>query len=218
MGFLNTILSTIFPIKCLSCGSGNTDLCEKCLAQFPEAERETARWIFPIYDYRHPPVRKAIWMLKYKNRKRLAKVFAEILYDKIIEELSDLYAMENFRDPVLIPIPLSKKRHRERGYNQIELICQEIIKIANLRDENLKSENKVLVKIKETEHQARIKNRSKRLENVIGTFEIKNSAVVKNKNIILIDDVATTGATLSEARKVLHTAGARKIIAFTIAH
>ena len=85
-------------------------------------------------------------------------------------------------------------------------------------------ENNILIKIKETEHQARIKNRNVRLKNLIGSFVIKsdkqnkNVNLIRNRNIILIDDITTTGATLKEAQKILKQAGARKVIAFTVAH
>lgn len=237
MNFLDTILNIVFPVKCILCGRDGVDLCLACLKDAPEAERESAKWIFPLYDYRYPAIKKTLWLLKYKNKKRLANVFAEIMYDKIIEELSELSVMENFNKVILIPIPLSPKRYRERGYNQAELICKEIIKINNIHSADAKAladrhgiymqlENNILIKIKETEHQARIKNRNERLKNIIGSFAIKNNkqnteknkSLVKNRNIILIDDILTTGATLSEAKKVLKQAGARKIIAFTVAH
>jgi len=230
MHFLNTILNIVFPVKCILCGKTGVDLCLECLKDAPGAERESAKWIFPLYDYRYPAVKKSLWLLKYKGKKRLAKVFAEIIYDKILEELSELSVMENFSNVILIPIPLSSKRYRERGYNQAQLICEEIIKINHLRDSvddphlrhgvNMQLENNILIKIKETEHQARIKNRNERLKNIIGSFAVKNEKLnlVKNRNIILIDDILTTGATLNEARKTLKKAGARKIIAFTVAH
>lgn len=127
--------------------------------------------------------------------------------------------MENFTEPILIPIPLSKKRLCERGYNQAELICKELIKINNLRHGvDIKLENKVLIKPKETKHQAKIENRGERLLNIVGSFDIQNAELIKNRNIILIDDITTTGATLSEAKKVLKHFGARKIIAFAVAH
>lgn len=172
-----------------------------------------------MYDYRHPPVKKSLWLLKYKGKKRLAKIFAEVLYERILEELSELSVMENFREPILVPIPLSKKRYRERGYNQTELICNELINIDYLRHGvNLKLEKSILIKPHETEHQARIENKAERLRNIVGSFAIQNGETIKGKNVILIDDITTTGATLSEARKVLKQAGARKIIAFTVAH
>ena len=242
MHFLNNILNIVFPVKCVLCGKNETDLCLDCLKDSPGAERESAKWIFPLYDYRNPTIKKSLWLLKYKGKKRLANVFAEIIYEKILEELSELSVMENFTEPVLIPIPLSPKRYRERGYNQAELICRELIKINNLRNgADIKLENNILIKIKETEHQTRIKNKNARLKNLIGSFAIKNdkaksskagspdasdealrenknTGLVKGRNIILIDDITTTGATLNEARKVLKKGGARKVIAFTVAH
>lgn len=216
MSVLSTILEVIFPSHCLACGQNGVDLCLKCLLDSPEAERESPKWIFPLFDYRHPPIKKSLWLLKYKGKSPLAKVFAEVMYGRILEELSDLSVMENFKNPILIPIPLSPGRHQERGFNQAELICRELIKIDN--NINLKLENNILVKIKDTKHQAHIHTRSERLKNLIGSFDIKNKEQVKNRNIILIDDIITTGATLTEAKKILKQKGARKVIAFTVAH
>ncbi|MFA5936789.1 MAG: phosphoribosyltransferase family protein [Candidatus Paceibacterota bacterium] len=153
------------------------------------------------------------------------------MYEKIIEELSELSVLNNFREPILIPIPLSKKRYKERGYNQSELICQELIKIdkkTNLPhirhgvygalEKNFSLEKNVLIKIKDTEHQVNIQDRRNRLKNLSDSFFVKNENLIKGKNIILIDDVLTTGSTLTEAKKILKNSGARKIIAFTIAH
>lgn len=220
MGFLDTILSIVFPITCISCKKSGSYFCVKCLIECGEAERETAEWIFPIFDYRHPSIKKAIWLIKYKGKKKLVKIFAETIYGRMIEELAELKLMKNFQNPILIPIPLSKRRFRERGFNQAELLCEEIIKIdeENSQHQYLKMDKNILIKIKETEHQARIKNRKERLENLSKSFAVKKGEFLKGKNIILIDDVTTTGATLSEAKKILKENGAYKIIAFTIAH
>jgi competence protein ComFC len=259
MRFLNTLLDIVFPVKCILCRKSGVDLCLECLKDAPSAERESASWIFPLYDYRHPAIKKSLWLLKYKGKKRLANVFAEIIYEKILEELSELSTLENFIEPILIPIPLSPKRYRERGFNQAELICREIIKIQKRNhltppsaplslkppysplsggnhsppltrggQEGLRGaggevfilKTNILIKPRDTEHQARIKDRRARLKNLSGSFTIKNEKInlIKNKNIILIDDILTTGATLSEAKKVLKQNGARKVIAFTVAH
>lgn len=217
MGFLRTILNFLFPASCLSCGKRDEELCAECLASFPKAERESEKWIFPLFDYRHPQLKKAIWLLKYKGRKGLAGIFAKALYAPLLEELGDFAVMENFFSPILIPVPLSNKRYRERGFNQAELIAEELLKLL-AENKTFRLETGVLIKPRDTEHQARIENRSDRLKNIIGSFAAKNIGRIKNKNIILIDDVTTTGATLSEAKKVLKNAGARKIIAFTVAH
>ncbi|MCE9585480.1 ComF family protein [Candidatus Nomurabacteria bacterium] len=222
MNILETILNIIFPVNCEICGKNDTDFCLDCLILAPEAERENAKWIFSMFDYRHPPIKKSIWLLKYKNKKRLAKIFAEVLYGRILEELADLFVFENFNNPILIPIPLAPKRKRERGYNQTELICENLIKIdaknSTKQNANFTFEKNILIKPKDTEHQARIKNRNKRLKNLKNSFMIKNPEKIKGRNIILIDDVTTTGATLDEARKTLKKYGAKKIFAFTIAH
>ncbi len=216
MLFINNLLDIIFPPKCIVCKKNGSYLCSRCLSLCKEAERECPKWVYPIFDYRNPAIKKAIWLIKYKGRKKLVEVFAEILYGGIIEELSELKLMENFTEPLLIPIPISRKRQKERGFNQTEILCREILRID--RNGYLFFENNILVKTKETEHQARIKNKNERLKNLLGTFEVRNESLIQNRNIILIDDVTTTGATLSEARKTLRSAGANKIIAFTIAH
>ncbi len=216
MTFLNTILELVFPVNCVGCGSREADLCNRCISEAPAAERESAKWIFPIFDYRHPPIKKSLWLLKYKGKKRFAKIFAGVFYGRILEELSELSLMENFREPILVPIPLSSKRKRERGYNQAELICDDLVKLD--KNMNFKLEKNILIKPKDTEHQARIHNRSQRLKNIVGSFAIKNAASLQKRNIILIDDILTTGATLAEAKKVLKLSGARKVIAFTVAH
>ncbi len=216
MGFLNTILDMVFPVNCLSCRKAGRELCLSCMAESPSAERECESWIFPLYDYRHKPIKEAVWRMKYKRKKRIAGIFGETLYGRMLEELADLGELENFREPVLVPIPLSRKRMRERGFNQSLLISKKLIELD--QGENFKLEEEWLVKKTDTEHQARILNREERLKNILDSFEVRNQEQVKGKNIILIDDVTTTGATLGEARKVLIAAGAKKIFAFTIAH
>ena len=213
---IKALLDMVFPVYCISCGSSGLDLCLICLSESPPVERESAKWIFPLYDYRHPPIKKALWLFKYKCRKRLVGIFAETLHGRILEELSDLSVMQNFNDALLIPIPLSKKRYKERGYNQAELLCKELVELD--KGKNFKLEKSILIKPKETEHQAYIRDRRDRLKNLSGSFFVKNSILIKNRNIILIDDITTTGATLAEAKKTLKQSGARKIIAFTVAH
>jgi competence protein ComFC len=215
MRLFNTILDIIFPIRCISCKKRGTYVCTNCLENCRPCERENLDWIYSIYDYRDPLIKKAIWFLKYKGKKNLAKTFALQIYDKTMEDLSELSIIDNFKNPILIPIPLSKKRQRERGFNQSELLCRELM---SLSPSSFTLEKNILRKQKDTFHQARIKDKHTRLKNIIGSFYTTNNQQIKNKNIILIDDVTTTGATLSEARKVLKQAGAKKVIAFTIAH
>ena len=219
MQFLDIILDIIFPPQCIACKKSGAQLCSECLGKFPKAERECANWIFPLFDYRHPPIKNAVWLLKYKGKKNVAQIFAALLYGRILEELSDLSLLENFQDPILIPIPLARARQKERGFNQAELICQNLIAIEkSSKNSNFKLEKEILIKPADSAHQARIENREERLRNIVGSFSVVNPEKIKERNIILIDDVTTTGATLNEARKILKLHGAKKIIAFTVAH
>ena len=118
--------------------------------------------------------------------------------------------------PIVVPIPVTQKRKRERGYNQAECIAEALVNEDGARSISLCSN--VLMKNKNTEHQARVKNKEKRLENIRNTFGIKNSENIKERDIILIDDIVTTGATITEARRTLLDAGARSVTAYVVAH
>ena len=171
--------------------------------------------ILTIFDYNDDLIRQAIWSLKFRKNTSIARIFAQILYDQLLEDLFDLRAFSNFKDPVLIPMPISRERRRERGFNQCELIANEL---ADLSGGILNLEKNSLIKTKDTPPQSRTKNKKERLENLKNCFAIKNKEKIKNKNIILLDDVTTTGATLREAKKVLRRYGAKKIICITLAH
>lgn len=177
--------------------------------------RETEnKSVYALFDYRDEIIRNMIWSLKYRKNKKIAKIFAQILYDFLMEEFADLRIYSNFENPILIPIPIHKNLRRKNGYNQTELLAKELYKIGNLFDS---LQNNVLKKIKDAPHQTNLQ-RNKRLKNVKGAFAVKNIEMIKNKNIVLLDDVTTTGATLKEARKTLIKAGAKKVIGITIAH
>lgn len=168
-----------------------------------------------FYSYKDPLIKDMIWAFKYKGKKELAKLFAVVMHDYLLEEQSDEHLLGNFKNPVLIPIPISSSRKLERGYNQTELIINELLK---LQSGTVGAENKVLRKHENKEHQARTKSKGSRKKNIVGTFYIKHPEKIENKNIILIDDVITTGATLEEARKALLDAGAKEVRALTVAH
>ena len=172
--------------------------------------------IITIFSYEDRLVKKAIHSLKFRKNKRFAKIFAQILYDEILEDMSELETLSNFKKPILIPIPLSKQRLRERGFNQCELIAKELSILDN--DSSFIFEKNILIKIKDTPHQSRTKNKKERLENLKNCFKVKQPEKVKGKNIILLDDVVTTGTTLKEASKTLRRYGAKKIICLTVAH
>ncbi len=120
------------------------------------------------------------------------------------------------KETLVVPIPITKNRKRVRGYNQSALLARAFVE--NLGEKEFKYGGDIIEKIRDTIAQAKIRNRTERLKNLQGAYKIKSNAIVKGKNIILIDDVSTTGATLKEARRVLREAGARNVIALVVAH
>jgi len=187
---------------------------EDIVAKIPYAKEINTKYM-AIFQYQNQIIKKAIWEIKYNANKVIISKFSKILYEFILENISDKIMFNNLTNPLLIPIPASKLRIREKGFNQCELIVKEICKLDN--NTNFVISTNALSKIKETKQQSKIKNRSKRLNNLSGCF-LANEAIVKNKNIILIDDVITTGKTMEEASKALYNAGAKKVIGFSIAH
>ncbi len=170
--------------------------------------------IISCFSYADQKVRQAIWELKYRGNKKIARLLAEALYDEMLAFLEEYAPLTNFTDPLLIPIPLSKKRERERGFNQCRLLTDVLTELDDGRNFTL---SLTLKKVKDTASQTKVESREKRMENLKGCFYADANAVLR-RNIILIDDVATTGATLMEAKRTLKAAGAKRVIAFTVAH
>jgi competence protein ComFC len=175
-----------------------------------------------VFNYKTALCRQAIWEIKYRANKKLIRDFSLLLYEYILEELTDLETFNNFKNVILIPIPSSPVRTREKGFNQCILICQELIKIDHERKcKTFAMVKDFLIKKEDTVHQARVSNRKARLKNLIGTFSIKQEInIPPNSSYIIIDDVITTGATMNEAFRTLKEAGvpASKIRGFALAH
>ena len=139
-----------------------------------------------------------------------------MIYENLPNILQDLSLSENFIDPILINIPISTLKKMDRGYNQNDRVIQSFIKQGG--SGFISWEKNILIKTKDTKPQSRTENRNERLENIKNSFGIKNPEKIQGKNILLFDDVLTTGATLNEAKKVLMKAGAKKVITMTLAH
>ena len=172
--------------------------------------------IHSLFCYKTSRTKRLIWNVKYKGNRYLTKIISKILHDAILADLSDRQAFANFMKPVIIPIPATPHRIKEHGFNQCERIAREIDSIDG--GQSFSIETKVLIKTKDTQSQAHTKGKALRLNNLKNSFGIKDPEKIYNRNIILIDDVWTTGATIDEARKVLMKAGARSVVAYTIAH
>src|SRR3990167_7452312 len=171
-------------------------------------------WIYPIFNYRNAFARELIWQIKYRKNEELIGAAGSVMLEAIVGILGEFEGMARFDLPILVPIPQSGKRHHERGFNQAQLLAEAILKADG--NNNFSIDTKSLVKTKDTPAQTSLR-RSKRLENLKDCFAVKNRQKIAGRNIILIDDVTTTGATLKEARSVLKEAGTKKIIAITLA-
>lgn len=171
-------------------------------------------FISSVFHYGEPAVRKAIRILKQRPSPELIRIFGAILADHLVEELAERYLFEYFRAPLIIPIPVSKQRLRDRGFNQSVALASAMV--TGKTDWRLRTN--LLIKTKETKKQALIKDRTKRLQNIVGCFSVRNKPEIAGQNIVLVDDVTTTGATLLEARELLLHSGAKSVIAITIAH
>lgn len=225
MSYLSTLVRLIFPERCLGCKKTGSYLCANCLDRLPPAEPIVDLPALTCFDYHDKRIKRAIWLLKYKGITSLTPLFARLIYDKLIEQLADevniLPGLGN--NWLVMPIPLSRERTRERGYNQASLIARELVKLAPT---NLELAENILIKIKHTPTQVSIPNRRERLNNLKDAFALTIDhhnrpswpINLQGRRIILVDDVITTGATMREAMKVLKHAGTRTVLAVAIAH
>ncbi|MEA1929883.1 MAG: phosphoribosyltransferase family protein [Patescibacteria group bacterium] len=222
--FIHKIIGLVFPEYCLGCGKHGTYLCPPCLGRLNQAEPIGNLNALACFDYHDGCVKKAIWRLKYKGVTSLAPLLAQLIYDKLIDELADETAISPGlgEDWLVIPIPLSNKRRQARGYNQSALIAKHLIKLA---PKHLRPANNILIKIKDTPAQVSIANRRERLTNLKGAFALAkpkhnrpSGSIMRGRRIILVDDVITTGGTMREAMHVLNAAGAKIVLGVAVAH
>lgn len=181
-------------------------------ALLPTAQIQLVGNGISCFSYRDKIIRDLMWQLKYKGDTRIAKIFGQELQKHILTYLKNTTLTGPY---TVTAIPLSRRRFWWRGYNQSELIAKEICKEnSNLFIHNSNILNRTIHKTA----QAKIKNPSERLLNAQNIFSIKNNLDVKDKTIILIDDVITTGATLRSATNTLKKAEAHHVVWLAVAH
>ena len=209
----NYLLSLIFPIECISCKEEDTYLCTKCLNKIDINHdfkfKKNLKYIDKVHSatkYDNKLLQIAIHYFKFRYIKELVVPLSKIIIKYLEQEKIEL------TDYMLIPIPLHKKRYLERGFNQSELIATQLAKHFNLQ-----IANNVLIRSLNTPHQVGL-NKKKRLNNLNEAFKVLKPELIKDKKIILIDDVVTTGSTLEEVAKTLIKAKVSNIIAITIAY
>jgi ComF family protein len=164
------------------------------------------------FSYGNPLIRDLIWALKYEDSEHAALLCGDAVAEYLLEMVSDslLYGDTPL---LIIPIPLSTQRERERGYNQV-------MRIATRAADALHGRALVCPALKRTRHtplQSKL-SRDKRLTNMVGAFALSEPSVVKGRHCILIDDVITTGSTLREAKKVLEAGDAASVTCIALAY
>lgn len=157
--------------------------------------------------YSDPLVRNLIHGLKYNHLRSLADLLGELLVEYIAK-----FKISFPENILLIPVPLHPSRFRNRGFNQAEQI------VLYLSDRlRVKSDTKVLQKVRKTKAQTELSAQDRRL-NLVDAFMVFDPNRIKNKTLLLVDDVKTTGSTLEEAAQTLKAAGAERILVLTVAH
>ncbi len=233
MNFLEKALNFIFPPVCGICGKMKESyLCKECQTKIENEVvflNKTDKYVianniknntrnsnisdnikyFSSHTYLFSyttPIREKILQYKFKEQAYLSNMFSEFFVknEKICGFLQ--------KYDIIIPVPMTKKKVRKRGYNQSELIAKQLAK--NIP--NLKEEKYILIKVKENRTQSSL-NRQQRQENVKDVYKLQNVEKIKEKNIIIFDDIYTTGATVNECAKVLMLGGAKKVAVITIA-
>jgi len=149
-------------------------------------------------------MRQAILQLKYHDVKALAKPLAQLLKEHIESDPSTY--------DTIVPVPIHPRRLRERGYNQSALIAHELSRLISAP-----LANGLLLRRRNTPPQARSLSLKERQRNVVGAFYCRGHSLLKGKQILLIDDVCTSGATLGACASALKSAGAASVRGLTLA-
>lgn len=205
-----SLIQILFPLRCRGCGHSGTALCNKCLRGIPLA-KDLPEKTFAVFDYGNPIVRRAVRDLKYHAHSETAHSLAIGALPYIIEYLSGQIQSFGIQHIAIVPIPSHTQKLRERGFNQSMLLAQWWSE--QIPDSHIYS---LLKKISSTIPQATL-NRKKRLQNVSHSMRC-DTALNPKVLYVVIDDVITTGATCSEARRALTIAGSKKICTIALAH
>jgi competence protein ComFC len=211
---LDTLLSVIAPFDCLVCGNENNIICSSCFDKAIISKAETCyrcNRLSPagrtcgscrastklagviVTSHYDGVIKELIGRLKYHYAQGAAGVCAKLLAPRVDPTAYDL----------IVPVPSSPRRFRQRGYNQAALIAKALCRQASLPYAD------ALWRTRDA-HQVGL-NRSERLEQVKELFEVRARLLVHEARILLIDDVVTTGATMSECAAVLKAAGAKSV-------
>ncbi len=164
-------------------------------------------------SYKHPEIRHLIHSFKYNKNTKALNICADLVSEKIIS----FSKSHNISNAIVIPIPRTKIRKQKFGFNQCEILCEQILKNYEIKKLNLIYEPKILIHTKNFETQTKL-SRKIRIKNTQQSFSIKFPEKISGRDVLLIDDVWTTGATFLDAERALKESDAKNIFKFAIAH
>jgi ComF family protein len=215
MKLLKSLLNMVFPEKCPFCGrllrEEEFRLCEKCLTELPYTGggRKTGGAFFSVCVsplYYEGQVRRAVHRFKFTGKVNYSDCFGEILADCIRQNIAGEYDLITW-------VPISLLRLRKRGYSQAKLLAE-----AAAKELGAAPCISLLEKKRDTRSQFKTRNAAERRANVSGAYSILKTERdrLQGKRILLIDDIVTSGATLSECSRILLTEGAGKVVCATL--
>lgn len=208
-----TIFNFLFPPACCVCGKIDKNwLCPNCQKRVERLEKscvvdiENKKYEKLLYLFQYESlIRKLILRYKFSNKAYLNHFFAnEIAKNEQTKELLKQYDL-------IIPVPMHKKKMQKRGYNQTELVADQLEKSLQIP-----ARKDILSKVVNTTTQSKLGAKA-RQTNIQHAFFIQNDREVEDKKIILLDDIYTTGATSEECGRILKEAGAREILVLVLA-
>lgn len=207
-----TLLELLFPTKCPFCGKllkqGQALLCPDCQRDLPWTQGEqkkvefVSRCVSPLW-YRDP-VSQSHHRYKFRGVQAYAVPYARLMAQCVKDRLQGEFDMITW-------VPLSRFRRWRRGYDQARLLAERLGKELDMPCESL------LRKVRNTKAQSGLKGESRRRANVLGAYATRREARVEGRRILLVDDVVTTGSTLSECARMLLSAGAVQVVCVTLA-
>lgn len=209
----NILLDLFFPCYCIFCHQPGKIICPECLkkivikGEIKPGDKNLEK-IICFFNFHQPKTKKAIHFFKYFPYQKSVLTSLFPLIQKFFNQNKQLVNQIKKNNFVLVPIPLTKRKKAQRGFNQAELIA---LKLS--QELKIPLMSGLIKKTKNTPSQTKL-SFDQRINNVDNIFKVQKQCP---KQIILVDDVLTTGATLRQAAKKLSQAGAQKIWAIVLA-
>lgn len=218
---LEQVLNLIYPPVCGICGKINSNyICKECINEIDKIRYNNIDEYSDSFFHKHYSafkyegiIRKMLIEYKFYEKSYLYKTLEKILINnKNICEFIKAY-------DIIIPVPIHKNRKKERGYNQSSLIIKEFSKeLSKTYEINLEFNSKILFKTKNTNKQSLL-NKYERKINIKNAYKINENMIksIKNKQILIFDDIYTTGSTVNECAKIIKKGCPKQIDVFTYA-